>query len=161
VLDAGGDEGTAVRTVLSWSYRQLDPSAARALRLVALHPGADFDIYAAAALTGSDLIRARRMMDRLARAYLVHPASPERYELHDLLRGFARELAEARTTRRPALRARRALRPLPVRLVAPRWTCCSPSRPPAARSSAPPRRRSRRCTAWRRRGPGSTASGPT
>ena len=95
VLDAGGDEGTAVRTVLSWSYRQLEPSAARALRTVALHPGADFDIYAAAAMTGTDLIRARRMMDRLARAYLVHPLSPERYELHDLLRGFAFELAEA------------------------------------------------------------------
>ena len=95
VLDAGGDEGTAVRTVLSWSYRQLDPSAARALRMVALHPGADFDIYAAAALTRSDLVRARRMMDRLTRAYLVHPLSPERYELHDLLRGFARELGEA------------------------------------------------------------------
>jgi tetratricopeptide (TPR) repeat protein len=95
VLDAGGDESTAVRTVLSWSYRQLDPSAARALRMVALHPGIDFDIYAVAALTGSDLIRARRMMNRLARAYLVHPISPERYELHDLLRGFARELAEA------------------------------------------------------------------
>ena len=95
VLDAGGDEGTAVRTVLSWSYRQLDPSAARALRMVALHPGADFDIYAAAALTRSDLVRARRMMDRLTRAYLVHPLSPKRYELHDLLRGFARELGEA------------------------------------------------------------------
>jgi tetratricopeptide (TPR) repeat protein/transcriptional regulator with XRE-family HTH domain len=95
VLDAGGDEGTAVRTVLSWSYRQLDPSAARALRLVSLHPGADFDIYAAAALTGSDLTRARQLMDRLARAYLVHPTSPERYELHDLLRGFAQQVAEA------------------------------------------------------------------
>ena len=95
VLDAGGDEGTAVRTVLSWSYRQLDPSAARALRMVSLQPGADLDIYSAAALTGSDLTRARQLMDRLTRAYLVHPISPERYELHDLLRGFALELAEA------------------------------------------------------------------
>ena len=95
VLDAGGDEGTAVRTVLSWSYRQLDPSAARALRMVSLQPGADLDIYSVAALTGSDLTRARQLMDRLTRAYLVHPISPERYELHDLLRGFARELAEA------------------------------------------------------------------
>jgi tetratricopeptide (TPR) repeat protein/transcriptional regulator with XRE-family HTH domain len=95
VLDAGGDEGTAVRTVLSWSYRQLDPSAARTLRLVSLHPGTDFDAYAVAALTRSDPVHARRMIDRLARAYLVHPISPERFELHDLLRGFTRELAEA------------------------------------------------------------------
>ena len=84
-----------MRTVLSWSYRQLDPTAARTLRLVSLHPGADFDAYAVAALTRTDLARARRMIDRLARAYLVHPIAPERFELHDLLRGFTRELAEA------------------------------------------------------------------
>ena len=95
VLDAGGDEETAVRTVLSWSYRQLDPATARTLRLVSLHPGADFDAYAVAALTRTDPVEARRMIDRLARAYLVHPISPQRFELHDLLRGFTRELAEA------------------------------------------------------------------
>jgi tetratricopeptide (TPR) repeat protein/transcriptional regulator with XRE-family HTH domain len=94
VLDAGGDEGTAVRAVLSWSYRQLEPTAARALRAVALHPGSDFDVRAAAALIGAEVPAARRTLDRLARASLVRPTASDRYELHDLLRGFARELAE-------------------------------------------------------------------
>ena len=39
LLDAGGDPRTAVRGVLSWSYRQLPPRAARAFRLIGLHPG--------------------------------------------------------------------------------------------------------------------------
>lgn len=108
MLDAGGDPGTAVRAVLSWSYRQLDPSAARALRMVALHPGSDFGTFATAALVRSDAPTARRMLDRLARAYLVHPVAPDRYEFHDLLRSFAREQGEAEddeATRQDALEA--------------------------------------------------------
>ena len=58
LLDAGGDPRTAVRAVFSWSYRHLDADAARAFRLLGLHPGADFEPYAAAALTGTT--RARR-----------------------------------------------------------------------------------------------------
>ena len=54
LLDAGGDPRTAVRAVFSWSYRHLDAAAARAFRLLGLHPGPDLDRYAAAALTGTD-----------------------------------------------------------------------------------------------------------
>ena len=43
LLDAGGDPRTAVRAVFSWSYRHLDADAARAFRLLGLHPGPDFD----------------------------------------------------------------------------------------------------------------------
>ena len=53
LLDAGGDPRTAVRAVFSWSYRHLDADAARAFRLLGLHPGPDLDRYAAAALTGT------------------------------------------------------------------------------------------------------------
>jgi DNA-binding SARP family transcriptional activator/Tfp pilus assembly protein PilF len=95
LLDAGGDPTTAVRAVFSWSCRHLDPDAARAFRLVCLHPGPDLDSYAAAALMGSSLQRASRALDQLARAYLVHPTGPGRYSMHDLLRGYARELAAA------------------------------------------------------------------
>ena len=53
LLNAGGDPRTAVRTVFSWSIRHLDLAAAPgAFRLLGLHPGPDFDAYAAAALTG-------------------------------------------------------------------------------------------------------------
>jgi tetratricopeptide (TPR) repeat protein/transcriptional regulator with XRE-family HTH domain len=92
LLDAGGDPRTAVRTVFSWSHRHLDPGTARAFRLAGLHPAADFDPYAVAALTGSSLGQARRMLDTLAKAHLVQPAGPGRYAMHDLLRAYAAEL---------------------------------------------------------------------
>ena len=40
--------------MFSWSYRHLDADAARAFRLAGLHPGPDFESYAAAALTSTD-----------------------------------------------------------------------------------------------------------
>jgi DNA-binding SARP family transcriptional activator/Tfp pilus assembly protein PilF len=93
LLDAAGDPRTAVRAVFSWSCRHLDPGTAHGFRFVALHPGPDFDPYAAAALTGTTIERARRMLDVLARAHLIQMAGPGRYGMHDLLRAYARELA--------------------------------------------------------------------
>jgi DNA-binding SARP family transcriptional activator len=98
LLDAAGDARTAVRAVFSWSYRHLDPAAARAFRLAALHPGSDFDVYAIAALTSTTLEQASDLIGQLARAYLIQPSGPAelgRYALHDLLRAYARELAAA------------------------------------------------------------------
>jgi DNA-binding SARP family transcriptional activator/tetratricopeptide (TPR) repeat protein len=106
LLDAAGDRVTAVRAVFSWSVRHLDDEAARAFRLLGLHPGADFDAYAAAALTGTTLRQARRLLDRLARAHLIQPAGPGRYDLHDLLRAYAAEQAagqDSEQERRAAL----------------------------------------------------------
>ena len=98
LLDAGGDSRTAVRTVFSWSYRHLEPAAARAFRLMALHPGPDLDAHAAAALAGTTLEQAGQLLGQLARAYLIHPSGPGRYAQHDLLRAYARELALSRET---------------------------------------------------------------
>jgi DNA-binding SARP family transcriptional activator len=93
LLDAGGDQGTAVRAVFSWSCQHLDPVAARAFRLAGLHPGPDLDRYAVAALTATALGQARHMLDVLARAHLIQATAPGRYAMHDLLRAYARELA--------------------------------------------------------------------
>ena len=93
LLEAGGDPRTAVRAVFSWSYRDLDAGAARAFRLTGLHPGPDFEPYAAAALTGTGFDQARRALGALARVHLIQPTAPGRYGMHDLLRGYARELA--------------------------------------------------------------------
>jgi DNA-binding SARP family transcriptional activator/Flp pilus assembly protein TadD len=93
LLEAGGDLHTEVRAVFSWSYGQLGPDEAWAFRLLGLHPGPDFEPYAAAALTGATVPRARQAIDVLARAHLIFPTAPGRYGLHDLLRGYARELA--------------------------------------------------------------------
>jgi tetratricopeptide (TPR) repeat protein/transcriptional regulator with XRE-family HTH domain len=93
VLDAGQDEDTAVRAVFSWSYRYLEAGTARAFRLAGLHPGPDLDRYAAAALLGTTAARAGRLLDVLARGYLIQPTCAGRYAMHDLLRGYACELA--------------------------------------------------------------------
>jgi DNA-binding SARP family transcriptional activator/tetratricopeptide (TPR) repeat protein len=94
LLDAGGDPRTAVRSVFSWSYRHLDADAARAFRLLGLHPGPSLDGFAAAALTGTTSGTAAVLLSRLARAYLIQPAGPGRHGLHDLLRGYAGGQAE-------------------------------------------------------------------
>jgi DNA-binding SARP family transcriptional activator len=93
LLDAGADPRTAVRAVFSWSYRHLNVAAARAFRLAGLHPGADFDSHAVAALTSTGLVQARRMLDVLARAHLIQMIGSARYGMHDLLRAYACELA--------------------------------------------------------------------
>jgi DNA-binding SARP family transcriptional activator/Tfp pilus assembly protein PilF len=98
LLDAGGDPRTGVRAVFSWSYRHLDEAAARMFRLVGLHPGPDLDPYAAAALAGTAVQQARRLLGRLARAHLLQETSPGRYGQHDLLRAYARDLAGAQET---------------------------------------------------------------
>jgi tetratricopeptide (TPR) repeat protein len=93
LLEAGGDPNTGVRAVFSWSCRHLDADAARAFRLLGLHPGPDFEPYAVAALTGATVQHARRALDVLARGHLIQPLSSGRYGMHDLLRGYARELS--------------------------------------------------------------------
>jgi tetratricopeptide (TPR) repeat protein/transcriptional regulator with XRE-family HTH domain len=93
LLDADGDATTAVRAVLSWSVRQLKSDTVRAFRLAGVHPGPDLDAYAAAALTGTSLEHARRLLDQLTRAHLIQRTSPGRYAMHDLLNQYARELA--------------------------------------------------------------------
>ena len=103
LFDAGGDPRTAVRAVFSWSYLHLPTEAARAFRLIGLHPGPDLDPYAAAALTHIDLDQAQHLLDLLARAHLVQPASPGRYGIHDLLRAYAIDLVVNEQDRRSAL----------------------------------------------------------
>ena len=93
LLQAGDDPRTGVRGVFSWSYRHLPADAARAFRLIGLHPGPDLDAYAAAALTSSTLDRSRDLLDLLARASLIQPARAGRYGMHDLLRTYASQLA--------------------------------------------------------------------
>jgi tetratricopeptide (TPR) repeat protein/transcriptional regulator with XRE-family HTH domain len=93
LLDAGGDSRTEVRAVFSWSYRHLDADTARTFRLAGLHPGPGFEPYAYAALADATVPQARRALDVLARAHLIQPAGPGRHGMHDLLRGYARELA--------------------------------------------------------------------
>ncbi len=107
VLDAGEDDATAIRAVFSWSYKTLAAGAARMFRLLGLHTGPDISSPAAAALAGTGEAEARRLLELLAGAHLVEESLPGRYRLHDLLRAYAAEQAQADETpesRRSALR---------------------------------------------------------
>ncbi|GIF17195.1 SARP family transcriptional regulator [Actinoplanes teichomyceticus] len=110
VLDVlrGGDIGTDVRAVLSWSYRGLSSAAARLFRLLALHVGPDIGVAAVASLAGVALREATSLMAELTANHLVTESQPGRYTWHDLLRGYAEELVETE----PAAQCRAALRRL-------------------------------------------------
>jgi tetratricopeptide (TPR) repeat protein len=82
-LDSG------VELALEVSYRNLPAGERELLRLIAQHPGQDFDARAAAALAGIDLPTAEARMAELAADHLVLLAAPGRFSLHDLVRAYA------------------------------------------------------------------------
>ncbi|WP_328679425.1 AfsR/SARP family transcriptional regulator [Streptomyces sp. NBC_00343] len=96
-LDAfvGDDAGTDARAVFSWSYRALSPGAAGLFRRLALHPGPDISTAAATALTGAPPREVRALLTELTGASLLIERAPGRFVLHDLLRAYAGELADA------------------------------------------------------------------
>ncbi|WP_229833783.1 AfsR/SARP family transcriptional regulator [Streptomyces xantholiticus] len=96
-LDAFSDTDTAVdvRAVFSWSYHALTPAAACLFRLIALHPGPDTSLAAAASLAGLTVPHTHQLLTELAHAHLVDEPVPGRYAAHDLLRTYAGELARA------------------------------------------------------------------
>jgi DNA-binding SARP family transcriptional activator len=89
----GGDPATDVVALFSWSYRQLSPTAAWLFRLLGLHPGPDITLPGAASLIGLPLARVRPALAELIRANLLAEHSVSRYACHDLLRGYAADLA--------------------------------------------------------------------
>ena len=84
-----GDPAADVRTVFSWSSRQLTQDAARMFRLLEMHPGPDISVPAAASLAGVPAPRARALLAELAEASMATEGMPGRYLLHDLLRAYA------------------------------------------------------------------------
>jgi tetratricopeptide (TPR) repeat protein len=96
-LDAldGGDPTSQVRTVFSWSYRSLAPSAARLFRLLGAHAGADITTSAAASLAAQSQPATHGVLVELTRASLVTEHRPGRYTVHDLLRSYAAEMFDS------------------------------------------------------------------
>lgn len=84
----------ALRAVFDLSYQALDAPARRVFRLLGLHPGDDVTADSTAALAGLDPVTARRLLDHLVDEHLASLAAGDRYRLHDLLREYARQLAE-------------------------------------------------------------------
>lgn len=83
-----------VPAVFSLSYRHLEPGLARLFRLLALNPGEQVGIDAAAALAGEQVGTVRKGLRELRRAHLVEQARPPDYiRFHDLLRAYAVDCA--------------------------------------------------------------------
>ncbi|MER6558992.1 BTAD domain-containing putative transcriptional regulator [Streptomyces sp. NPDC001027] len=104
-LSVTGDPSTAVRSAFDLSYHGLDAEARRMFRLLALVPGPETGLHAAAAVAGLGVRETARTLDRLTAAHLLREHRPGRYRFHDLLALYAAEqlrLEESDTTRRAA-----------------------------------------------------------
>ncbi|WP_245887134.1 ATP-binding protein [Umezawaea tangerina] len=101
-LDSG------VELALGLSYQRLPDRRRHVVRLLALHPGADFDVHAAAALAGTDLDTAAEDLLRLREDHLLRQGRPGRYTFHDLVRAYSatRAADEERPAERRAALAR-------------------------------------------------------
>jgi tetratricopeptide (TPR) repeat protein len=98
VLSTEDEVSEAAESVFAWSYRRLPGTAARAFRLLGLHPGADFGPDSAAAVAGEPAERIRELLDVLVGAHLLEQRSPARFRFHDLLKAFAAHTAEREDT---------------------------------------------------------------
>jgi DNA-binding SARP family transcriptional activator len=94
VLDAG-EAAASVRAVFSWSCQSLSAPAARMFRLLGLHSGPDITATAAGSLAGLPTVLARGLLSELARSHLVTEHVVGRFAMHDLLRVYAIEQADA------------------------------------------------------------------
>ncbi|QQQ77177.1 tetratricopeptide repeat protein [Saccharothrix sp. 6-C] len=138
-LDDDADPHAALRSAFSWSYRQLSPAVARVFRLLGAHPCHELGLAAVAALTGSDEAAARRHVDVLVRSHLVETTADGRFQMHDLLRAYARGLAAEVDAADGRAAALHALADHYVRVAAVAMGLFDPADPadPAGRRSAP------------------------
>jgi DNA-binding SARP family transcriptional activator len=88
---------------LSADRRRVDP--AQAFRLLGLWPGQQISVPAAAALTGQREQEMAGALEALVDASLLESPEPDWYQLHDLLRLFATERAQAEETEETRLGA--------------------------------------------------------
>jgi transcriptional regulator with XRE-family HTH domain len=88
------DSAADVRAVFSWSFCQLSGESAGMFRLLAVHPGPDISVAAAASIAGVPAPRAQALLHELAEASMLGEYVPGRYLLHDLLRAYAAEQAD-------------------------------------------------------------------
>ena len=92
-LEAASIGRRSLRAVFDLSLDGLPEELRRFFRTLSLFPGDDFAAPAAAALADVGVGTAQELLERLQDEYLLQQKTPGRYEFHDLLRIYARELA--------------------------------------------------------------------
>ncbi|MFJ8580878.1 BTAD domain-containing putative transcriptional regulator [Micromonospora sp. NPDC093277] len=98
-LDGLRYRGLGVRTSFALSYRGRSPQAQRLFRLLGLLDAPDFAAWAAAAVLNATASVVQPLLDELVDVHLLDIAATAeghvRYRFHELIRIYARELAEA------------------------------------------------------------------
>ncbi|MCX4684107.1 NB-ARC domain-containing protein [Kitasatospora purpeofusca] len=96
-LHALGTRGSSsLRASLDRTLRHLSGTAAHLLALLAVHPGRETDVPAAAALLGAGPDEARDALAALAAHHLLTEIAPGRYRRCDLVRLYGAELLDER-----------------------------------------------------------------
>ncbi|MFC9689380.1 ATP-binding protein [Kribbella sp. NPDC056951] len=138
----------AVEIALAQSDSSLPEDHRTLLRMLALHPGADFDTSAAAVLAGADEAETAVLLGDLLAGSLLQQRSPGRFEMHDLVRVYAAKRGsdeDPASARRAAFTRLadhyRAMAALAMSVYAPyeaKWRPSAPSsaEPPADREAA-------------------------
>ena len=87
----------AVAAAFELSYRDLTADRQRFFRCLGLFPGADLDAHIGAAVTGISVSESLFQLDALYDDHLLDESASGRYRMHDLVRDYARALADEET----------------------------------------------------------------
>ncbi|MGW2864606.1 AfsR/SARP family transcriptional regulator [Streptomyces sp. NPDC001205] len=99
----------SVAATLQLSYQAMEEEHRTAFRVLGLHPGADIDAYAAAALLATDPRGAESVLERLLDVHLLQQPDIGLYRFHDLVRTFAQDQSRPATQQDDAAAVRRLL----------------------------------------------------
>ncbi|MBQ1048622.1 tetratricopeptide repeat protein [Micromonospora sp. C51] len=75
------------------SYASLNEPAQRLFRLLSVHPGDEFGVLAASALSGLSVEETADVLDALLDSHLIEELTAGRYRMHDLIRHYAHDLS--------------------------------------------------------------------
>ncbi|MCX5417847.1 tetratricopeptide repeat protein [Streptomyces sp. NBC_00059] len=97
VLDGLSDGQRSLRAMFDQSLERLSPQEQDLFRLLSLNPGPDIATPAAAVLANQPQPATERHLRQLAASHLIerNPTVRGRWQMHDLLRAYANEQAEA------------------------------------------------------------------
>jgi DNA-binding SARP family transcriptional activator len=92
-LTIDGDDEVAVRSAFDHSYVAMPPDAQWMFGRLGLVPDLELTAPIAAAAAGVTVPEAERLLDRLAAEHLINERHAGHYDLHDLVRSYAKERA--------------------------------------------------------------------